>query len=267
MADYRWREDERRGWDEKERDRRPREAYRGPGGGYRDRHGSDRDRPGSRSEQGYERARDWGEGRYRSGPEYGQRYEERGYRTDRGRPRETYGQPEGGRGYEQYPQAEPEWRGGWTSERYRGMEQARGQPEGGPGREQHRGAAPQWRDDRTSERHRGMETGSGGHRGRGPKGYVRSDERIREDVNDRLTYDPDVDASDIEVSVKDCDVTLNGTVASRHEKRRAEDCAESIRGVRDVQNNLRIEPRAAEAAETGAAPGGVRASGSGTIRS
>ncbi len=265
MADDRWRDDEQRGWDEKKRDRGAREAYRGPGGGYRDRYGSDRDRSGSRSEQGYERARDWGEDRY--GPDYGRRYGERGYDPDRGRSREAYGQPQGGRGYEQYPQAEPEWGGGWTSGRYRGMEQAHGQAEGGRGYEQHRGAAPQWDEGRTSGGYRGMERKPGGHRGRGPKGYVRSDERVREDVNDKLTYDPDVDASDIVVSVRDCDVTLDGTVASRHEKRRAEDCAESIRGVRNVQNNLRIESRAAEAAETGAAPGGVRASSSGTIRS
>ena len=41
----------------------------------------------------------------------------------------------------------------------------------------------------------------GPHRGRGPKGYTRSDERIREDVNDRLSDDPFVDASEIEVMV------------------------------------------------------------------
>ena len=39
------------------------------------------------------------------------------------------------------------------------------------------------------------------HRGRGPRGYTRSDERIREDVNDRLTDDGWLDASDIDVQV------------------------------------------------------------------
>lgn len=78
------------------------------------------------------------------------------------------------------------------------------------------------------------------HRGRGPKGYVRSDARIEEDVNDRLTDDPYVDASEVEVSVKDREVTLNGTVDSRQAKRAAEDCAEHVSGVVHVQNNLRV---------------------------
>ncbi|MEZ0167094.1 BON domain-containing protein [Microvirga sp. TS319] len=79
------------------------------------------------------------------------------------------------------------------------------------------------------------------HRGRGPKGYTRSDERIREDVSDRLTDDPFVDASEIEVSVSSCEVTLSGTVDSREAKHRAEDCAERVSGVRHVQNNLRVQ--------------------------
>ncbi|MDF2689567.1 MAG: hypothetical protein K0Q80_2533, partial [Microvirga sp.] len=79
------------------------------------------------------------------------------------------------------------------------------------------------------------------HRGRGPKGYTRSDERIREDVNERLTDDPYVDASEIDVGVSSCEVTLSGTVDSREAKRRAEDCAERVSGVRHVQNNLRVQ--------------------------
>lgn len=78
------------------------------------------------------------------------------------------------------------------------------------------------------------------HRGRGPKGYVRSDARIEEDVHDRLTDDPALDASDIEVAVKDREVTLDGTVESRRDKRRAEDCVDSVSGVVHVQNNLRL---------------------------
>ncbi|MGH1560504.1 BON domain-containing protein [Caulobacter segnis] len=54
----------------------------------------------------------------------------------------------------------------------------------------------------------------GEHRGRGPKGYRRSDERIREDVSDRLTDDSWLDAHGVEVSVSDGDVTLSGTVRS-----------------------------------------------------
>lgn len=78
------------------------------------------------------------------------------------------------------------------------------------------------------------------HSGRGPKGYQRSDERIREDVCECLTHDPRVDASNLEVSVKNCEVTLSGTVNSREDKRRAADLAEYISGVKDVHNNLRV---------------------------
>ncbi len=80
----------------------------------------------------------------------------------------------------------------------------------------------------------------GRHAGRGPKGYKRSDERIREDVNDRLTHDSWVDASEIEVQVKDGEVTLTGTVSSRDEKRRAEDAIENVSGIREVHNQLRV---------------------------
>ncbi len=80
---------------------------------------------------------------------------------------------------------------------------------------------------------------SGPHRGRGPKGYTRSDERIHEDVCERLTEDRFIDASNVEVSVKEGEVTLSGTVASRGLKRRAEDLAELASGVRHVQKSAR----------------------------
>jgi hypothetical protein len=82
--------------------------------------------------------------------------------------------------------------------------------------------------------------GAGQYRGRGPKGYRRSDERVREDVCECLTEDDFIDATNIEVQVKDCEVTLSGTVNSREEKRRAEDLIDELPGVRDVSNNLRV---------------------------
>ncbi|MEZ0172548.1 BON domain-containing protein [Microvirga sp. TS319] len=99
---------------------------------------------------------------------------------------------------------------------------------------------PELRSGRDMGRHmgRGM---SGPHRGRGPKGYRRSDERIHEDVCERLTEDRFIDASNVEVTVKDGEVTLSGTVASRGLKYRAEDLAELASGVHHVQNNLRVE--------------------------
>ena len=58
----------------------------------------------------------------------------------------------------------------------------------------------------------------GPHYGKGPKGYKRSDERIREDINDRLTDDLYLDASDIEVTVSNAEATLSGTVESQYEQ-------------------------------------------------
>jgi osmotically-inducible protein OsmY len=83
---------------------------------------------------------------------------------------------------------------------------------------------------------------TGQYAGRGPRGYKRGDERIREDVCDRLTDDPRIDASDLDVEVKDGEVTLAGSVRSREEKRVAEDLIERISGVRDVNNNLKVKP-------------------------
>jgi hypothetical protein len=77
-------------------------------------------------------------------------------------------------------------------------------------------------------------------RGRGPKGYQRTDDRIREDVIERLTDDHWVDASDIDVAVSGGEVTLNGMVDSREAKRHAERVVEDLSGVRHVQNNLRV---------------------------
>lgn len=81
----------------------------------------------------------------------------------------------------------------------------------------------------------------GGFRGRGPKGYQRSDERLTEDINERLTYDDHIDASDVSVSVASGEATLSGTVNTRYEKRRAEDLADDVPGIMHVQNNLRVK--------------------------
>lgn len=71
----------------------------------------------------------------------------------------------------------------------------------------------------------------GGYAGRGPKGYTRSDERIREDVCDRLSWNDEVDATDITVRVQSGEVTLEGSVETRRMKRLAEDIAEDVPGV------------------------------------
>lgn len=103
------------------------------------------------------------------------------------------------------------------------------------------------------------------HRGRGPAGYTRSDERIREDANDRLTEDWRLDASSISVTVEHGEVTLNGTVTRREDKRRAEDIVEDISGVTHVQNNMRVQQTATWSGGSGTttSTGGARTGTSG----
>jgi osmotically-inducible protein OsmY len=87
---------------------------------------------------------------------------------------------------------------------------------------------------------RGVAT-PGNFAGRGPRNYRRSDERILEDVNEQLTRHPMIDATDIEVLVIDSEVTLRGRVDDRIHKRLAEDVAESLPGVKNVKNEIRVQ--------------------------
>ena len=212
------------------------EGY-GYGGGYgRD---EDRNRYGGADRGGY------GSGEGREGGGYGGDYysgfygadqdQGRGRSEDRGR---TYGGSSGyargggQRGYLDTPQG-GEWRRyadreGYGREGYgdrdRGMTGERGFFERVGDQ-----VASWFGGSDDPARHRGQGgPGAQHHRGRGPKGYSRSDERIREDVSDRLTDDPYIDASDIEVSVSNREVTLSGAVDSREARRRAEDIAESV---------------------------------------
>jgi hypothetical protein len=77
--------------------------------------------------------------------------------------------------------------------------------------------------------------------GRGPKGYRRSDERIREDVSEELYRHPEIDASEIEVKAQNGEVTLTGKVEDRRQKRLAEDLVERVAGVTDVHNQLKLD--------------------------
>jgi osmotically-inducible protein OsmY len=91
------------------------------------------------------------------------------------------------------------------------------------------------------ESRRAYGRGEGKYRGRGPKNYRRSDERLREVVCERLTDNEWLDASDVECNVVAGEVILTGTVDSRYARRLAENIAESISGVSNVQNNLRVQ--------------------------
>lgn len=88
-----------------------------------------------------------------------------------------------------------------------------------------------------SDRYRGT------HRGRGPKGYERSDERVRDAVCERLSDDPYIDASEITVTVASGVVRLIGSVDSRQEKYEVEELVANCGGVKDVDNQLRVQTR------------------------
>jgi osmotically-inducible protein OsmY len=85
--------------------------------------------------------------------------------------------------------------------------------------------------------------GRGAFYGQAPKGYTRSDEKIQEEVCEALTRADNIDKSDIEVKVKDGEVILSGSVQERWDKRRAEDICDSVMGVRNTQNNLKMSEK------------------------
>lgn len=104
---------------------------------------------------------------------------------------------------------------------------------------------------------RGQQSGSqGSFRGKGPRGYMRSDERLCEDINERLTDDDYIDASDISVDVKDGVVTLSGEVEQRRLKHRIEDLVERCHGVQDIRNEIRVKRGGQEGARDDSATGG-----------
>jgi osmotically-inducible protein OsmY len=74
----------------------------------------------------------------------------------------------------------------------------------------------------------------------GPKGYQRSDERLREDVSERLMQARYIDCSDVTVKVSAAKVTLEGTVPERPMKHAIEDLVDACPGVQDIDNRIRV---------------------------
>ena len=78
----------------------------------------------------------------------------------------------------------------------------------------------------------------------------RADERLQDDVTERLAAELRDGATQIQVTATDGEVTLAGTVDSTEDRRRAGDIAEGVAGVTSVLNNLRVRQ-----------PGGTGATG------
>jgi osmotically-inducible protein OsmY len=74
----------------------------------------------------------------------------------------------------------------------------------------------------------------------GPKGYQRSDERLKEDISERLMESHHIDSSDVSIEVRGAKVVLDGTVPSRHMKHAIEDLVDACPGVQDIDNRVRV---------------------------
>jgi osmotically-inducible protein OsmY len=182
-------------------------------------------RPGARYQTGSNRDR------YRTGGE-------RRYQSDRGYREET--------GYRDFDN--PEWRNDDAGEQYFGTGShygggfgtapgSRASGAGSPGatgyaREGAWSDESDWNPEQESPQRASF-------RGRGPKGYTRSDERLRETICERLTDDPRIDASEIEVDVEQQKVTLRGSVSDRYTKYAVEELVENT-GAREIENELRV---------------------------
>jgi hypothetical protein len=107
---------------------------------------------------------------------------------------------------------------------------------------------------------------------RGPRGWERSDERIKEDLCERIADSDDIDASDVTVEVRQGVVLLDGTVFERWTRYSLEDLADSVPGVKDVQNNVRLSRESETFGSSGQSGSGTgygssSSMGTGTTRS
>lgn len=97
-----------------------------------------------------------------------------------------------------------------------------------------------------------------------PKGYTRSDERIKDDVCEHLYHANDIDLSDVSIETRNGTLILEGTVPERRMKHRIEDIAEQCIGVSDVENRIRVsrgESFRAQGQDNAGARGDARKSG------
>jgi osmotically-inducible protein OsmY len=74
----------------------------------------------------------------------------------------------------------------------------------------------------------------------GDPDMMRSDIDIKRDVEEELRSNPDIDASDTAVAVKDGVVTLSGFVRSYAQKWEAENTAKRVLGVKGIANDIEV---------------------------
>jgi hypothetical protein len=247
---------------------------------------------GSGARSSYESDRDYG--RYGSSSPYYGAMTYRDYSV-------SYRDPQSGRrgGYDPYEQSGERWRSG-SSQRDFGDRPFRNPSDESPpayfgtggyyggfsggnvGRDEWGGRFGEGRyrdtgieDDRLGEYRRGESwrgrEGGGGLLSRlfkrGPKGYSRSDERIREDISERLYHSAHIDSSEVSVTVQGGKVTLEGTVPNRWMRHAIENEADRCTGVRDIDNNIRVQSSDESQTGTSATSSTGTSTTSGTSRS
>jgi len=251
-----------------------------------------RERFGNRDDE--QRNRDWQEQsgqRGSSGYSGGSESEQSGWRRDMDEDR--WGQ--GGYGQSQYGQPEQGGHGGGTTYG-RGGSRGEQQRSYGEFRESGRSSSSQWRPEESSRERQqygrqyesqsfeqpyppGFQSDfgsaqrsrsgfgregyaeSGAHRGKGPKGYTRSDDRLKEVICEKLTDDPMIDASEISIEVTGQIVKLTGTVDDRSTKYEIEELVERCGGVKDIDNQLRVRSGSSQGSQMGSQGGSMQTAG------
>jgi osmotically-inducible protein OsmY len=206
--------------------------------------GSGQSQYGQREQGGYGRSQygQRGQGGYGQS-QYGQR--EQGYgqsqygQREQGYGQSQYGQREqGGYGQSQYGQREQGGYGGGTRQQYGRQYESQSFDQPYPSGFQSDFGSSQQRSRSGFGREGYGESGT--HRGKGPKGYTRSDERLKEVICEKLTEDPMIDASEINIEVTGQTVKLTGSVDDRSTKYEVEELVERCGGVKDIDNQLRV---------------------------
>jgi hypothetical protein len=106
----------------------------------------------------------------------------------------------------------------------------------------------------------------GGYRARrGPKGYKRSDERLKEDISERLMQSPYIDATEVTVEVQNGKVTLEGSVSERRMRHLIEDIVDDCPGVEDIDNRVRVARGESGSISSQASESGTSSSGTGSF--
>jgi osmotically-inducible protein OsmY len=97
-----------------------------------------------------------------------------------------------------------------------------------------------WFGDAGAAARRQRDQAAGDHSGKGPESHLDPDARIVDEITRRLTDDPGIDASRIEVAAHDGAVTLNGEVTTSGHRAQTEAVAQQVAGVTQVENRLQV---------------------------